>query len=176
MGHSGAGIEMWTDRAGRNVNYNYATLTHCIIAGNKQQGILGGLPTITNCTIVENHSLGISSVSATVTNSIIYNNNSDGVQIECESSSVTYSDIQGSWSGEGNIDANPLFDDYHLKSQAGRWDPDGQRWIQDNVTSPCIDAGDPSSDWTAESSPNGQRINMGAFGGTPEASKSLEGN
>ncbi|MBN2313582.1 MAG: right-handed parallel beta-helix repeat-containing protein [Sedimentisphaerales bacterium] len=175
-GHFGPGIEMWTERTGRNVNYNYATLTHCIIAGNQQQGILGGLPTITNCTITENLLHGISSVIPTITNSIIYNNNSDGVQMECESSSITYSDIQGGWLGEGNIDADPLFVDYHLKSQSGRWDPNGQRWIQDETTSPCIDAGDPSSDWTTEPSPNGQRINMGAFGGTPQASKSLSGN
>lgn len=173
MGHSGAGIEMWAERNGRDVRYNYATLTHCIIAKNKQRGILGGIPTITNCTISENQSVGISSVNLNVTNSIIYNNNSNGVQIECESSSVTYSDIQGGWPGEGNIDADPLFDDYHLKSQAGRWDTNGQRWVQDDVTSPCIDAGDPGSDWTAEPSPNGQRINMGVFGGTPQASKSF---
>jgi len=177
-GHSGPGIEMWTERTGRNVYYNYATLTHCIIAGNSQQGILGGLPTISNCTIAENRLHAISSVTPTIANSIIYNNNSDGVQMEYESSSVTYSDIQGGWPGDGNIDADPLFadstcGDYHLKSQAGRWDPNGQRWIRDDVTSPCIDAGDPSSDWTAEPSPHGQCINMGAFGGTPRASKSL---
>ncbi len=178
--HSGAGIEMWTERTGRDVHYNYAALTHCIIADNMHQGILGGLPTITNCTIAENRLHGISAVTPTIINSIIYNNNSvsDGIQMECESSSVTFSDIQGGWSGEGNIDTDPLFadstgGDYHLKSQAGRWDPTNQGWIQDEVTSPCIDAGDPSSDWTAEPSPHGERINIGAFGGTSEASKSL---
>jgi hypothetical protein len=43
----------------------------------------------------------------------------------------------------------------------------------DEVTSLCIDAGDPDSDWTAELWPNGKRINMGAYGGTAEASMSL---
>jgi len=60
--------------------------------------------------------------------------------------------------GEGNIDAEPLFahpnnDDYHLKSQAGRWtsassvEPEAKegRWTKDDVTSPCIDAGNMSS-------------------------------
>ena len=44
--------------------------------------------------------------------------------------------------------------------------------------SPCIDAGDPNSDWTAEPPPHGERINMGAFGGTIQASlsKSAAGN
>jgi len=63
--------------------------------------------------------------------------------------------------------------DYHLKSQAGRWDPVSESWIQDDVTSPCIDAGDPNSPIGHEPFPNGGIINMGAYGGTPEASKSL---
>jgi predicted outer membrane repeat protein len=63
--------------------------------------------------------------------------------------------------------------DYHLKSQGGRWDPNSRSWVQDDVTSPCIDAGDPNSDWTAEPWPHGRRINIGAYGGTAEASLSL---
>jgi predicted outer membrane repeat protein len=63
--------------------------------------------------------------------------------------------------------------DYHLKSQAGRWDPDSKTWIYDTNMSPCIDAGDPNSDWIVELWPHGERINMGAYGGTPEASMSL---
>jgi len=64
--------------------------------------------------------------------------------------------------------------DYHLKSQAGRWDPASERWVQDDVTSPCIDAGDPDSPVGDEPEPNGGRINMGAYGGAAEASMSLE--
>jgi hypothetical protein len=45
-------------------------------------------------------------------------------------------------------------------------------WVQDEVSSPCLDAGDPNSDWTAKPWPNGKRINMGAYGGTSQASKS----
>jgi hypothetical protein len=80
--------------------------------------------------------------------------------------------------GGGNIDAEPQFagtsnHDYHLKSAAGRWDPNSKRWVRDSITSPCIDAGDPNSDWTAELWPHGKRINMGAYGGTAEASMSL---
>ena len=74
--------------------------------------------------------------------------------------------------------------DYHLKSQAGRWDPNSQSWpctesgagwVVDDVTSPCIDAGDPNSPVGLEPFPNGGRINMGAYGGTIEASKSYFG-
>jgi parallel beta-helix repeat protein len=63
--------------------------------------------------------------------------------------------------------------DYHLKSQAGRWDPVSGSWVVDDVTSPCIDAGDPNSSVGDEPEPNGGRINMGAYGGTEQASMSL---
>jgi predicted outer membrane repeat protein len=62
--------------------------------------------------------------------------------------------------------------DYHLKSQAGRWDANEGRWTKDDVTSPCIDSGDPNSPIQHEPFPNGGIINMGAYGGTVEASKS----
>jgi hypothetical protein len=65
--------------------------------------------------------------------------------------------------------------DYHLNSQAGRWDPKSKSWVKDDVTSPCIDAGDPMSPIGYEPFPNGGRINMGAYGGTAEASKSFFG-
>jgi len=98
------------------------------------------------------------------------------------------------WS-EGNIDEDPCFTelgywdpngtpedtnddvwidgDYHLKSQAGRYDPNSDSWVVDDVTSPCIDTGDPNSPVGDEPEPNGGRINMGAYGGTAEASKSF---
>ncbi len=79
--------------------------------------------------------------------------------------------------GQGNIDVDPCFADpenrdYHLKSEAGRWDPGSQTWVQDDITSPCIDAGQPDTPIGSEPSPNGDIINMGAYGGTDEASKS----
>ncbi len=46
-------------------------------------------------------------------------------------------------------------------------------WFVDDVTSPCIDTGDPDDRaWENEPQPNGDRINMGAYGGTRHASKS----
>jgi hypothetical protein len=44
-------------------------------------------------------------------------------------------------------------------------------WMRDTVSSPCLDGGDPNSDWTNEPWPNGKRVNMGAYGGTNQASK-----
>jgi len=114
---------------------------------------------------------------------------------------LRYCNIQGGWEGLGNIDADPLFadpgywadandpnvivelddpnavwvdGDYHLKSEHGRWNPNTQTWAVDDVTSPCIDAGNPNTPVGDEPEPNGGRINMGAYGGTAEASKSPE--
>jgi hypothetical protein len=42
--------------------------------------------------------------------------------------------------------------------------------VQDEVTSPAIDAGDPASPVGYEPAPNGKVVNMGAYGGTTEAS------
>ena len=39
----------------------------------------------------------------------------------------------------------------------------------------AIDAGDPASDWSNEPKPNGKRINLGAYGNTPEAAKTASG-
>jgi len=55
------------------------------------------------------------------------------------------------------------------------WNGPGQQpsdWLFDVVNSPCIDAGDPGSDYSLEPAPNGGRINMGAYGNTQYASKS----
>jgi len=68
--------------------------------------------------------------------------------------------------------ADPENHDYHLKSQAGRWD--GTTFVYDDVTSPCIDAGDPDSEYSNEPMDNGGRINIGRYGNTPEASKSSQ--
>jgi hypothetical protein len=44
--------------------------------------------------------------------------------------------------------------------------------VLDEVTSPCVDGGDPNAPADQERTPNGGRINMGAYGGTPYASMS----
>ncbi len=83
--------------------------------------------------------------------------------------------FSGAVNGIGNIiGLNPLFvdpasGDFHLKSKAGRWN--GTIWVTDSVTSPAIDAGDPTDYYFLEPSPNGGRINMGAYGNTVYASK-----
>jgi hypothetical protein len=137
-----------------------------------------------------------------VTNSILWGNGP--VEILAEGSIqpvIGYSDVAGGWPGVGNLHGDPLFvrpgrwanpadltqsipasdptavwvfGDYHLMSAAGRWDGVMDAWIKDTQTSPCIDAGDPASPVGQEPQPNGSRVNMGAYGGTSQASKSNE--
>lgn len=128
---------------------------------------------------------------ATVTNSIIWGNK--GLQIAGVTGvdSVTYCDVQrldvnglvdpnAVWPGEGNINEDPLFAspihrDYHLQTEElnGRYNPvTGAFDVNDPSTSPCINAGDPFSAFGLEPLPNGGRINMGAYGNTPQASMS----
>ncbi len=113
------------------------------------------------------------------------------------SSKIKYNNVWGNEEGEygrqladqtginGNISVEPEFvdepnDDYYLKSAGWRWDMLRNRWDYDGLTSRCIDAGNPGCDLADEllavpDDPNGEwaeniRINMGAFGGTLEAS------
>ena len=175
IANGGSGIEMRPRKAGRFTYYNSPQLSNCIIASNGGHGLLRGIPTITNCTIAGNLKSGIQDSMLTATNSIVYFNGD--AQIVNSTGTVTYSDVQGSFQGAGNIDADPLFadpanGDYHLKSQAGRWHPGSETWISDDLTSNCIDTGDPGSEIGLEPNPNGAVINIGAYGGTNQASKS----
>jgi hypothetical protein len=164
-----------------NVNGSDPVLiNNCILRGNEREIALR-----------ENYSIGPYGVS---TASVSYCNVQGGEEKVIVGFSCTLD-----W-GEGNIDEDPCFadpgywadkndpniivepddpnalwidGDYHLKSQAGRWDANSKSWVQDFVTSLNIDAGDPNSDWTAELWPHGKQINMGTYGGTPQASMSL---
>ncbi len=89
----------------------------------------------------------------------------------------TFIRFEGYGGGEGNIDVDPCFvdfrnGDYHLSSERGRYWPEHDVWVLDDVTSPCIDAGSLAVNPVNEPNPNGGRVNMGAYGQTPYASMS----
>lgn len=178
---------------------------NCVISNNTAEiggGICAGYPgdivvenvVITNCTIAHNSLSvnpsdpsvggGIHSVSSDITirNSIVWSNHGVPIMLvdTASSSPVLYSCVEGGYPGQGNIDSDPLFvspgSSYHLKSSLGHYDPWSRRWIKDDgYYSPCIDAGDPLDSYIPEPLTNGKRINMGAYGGTAEASKGEEG-
>jgi len=185
-----------------------AALSRCVFAGNRAAhggAAIHGSGTrlsLVNCTLAENRyycTLACDhwqASSLNVANSILWDGGNE-VSTSFSNVQITFSDIQGGWEGQGNINVDPCFaqagywdlhetpehpdddlwvnGDYHLRSQAGRWEPNDGRWTKDEVTSLCIDAGDPASPIGLEPFPNGGIINMGAYGGTPEASKSYFG-
>jgi parallel beta-helix repeat protein len=181
------------DGAGIALYYSYGTVANNVIvrnaalAGGGLMNIMSS-PSVVNNTFVANRpgALHLESVmrdlfdnpeTMQVVNNILWKNEIYLADTETANYEIRFNNIPGGWEGEGNIDqdprfANPSADDYHLKSQAGRWDPAGQTWVLDDVTSPCLDAGDPALDPADEPEPNGGRIDMGAYGGTDQASKS----
>ena len=178
------------------------TLINCLITDNSAATFGGairnsnsGATKLTNCTLSRNSAQSGRALacnpddSATqspgvfiITNCIFWNGGDEIFNDDKSVVNVTYSNIQGgsengSWPGQGNIDVEPYFadpdnGDYHLASRSGRWNPKSLSWIQDNMTSPCIDAGDENTPVNLEPSPNGGVVNIGAYGGTEEASKS----
>ena len=149
-----------------------------IESGNPAISIIDSSPTIENVTMVNNVDGIIASGTSSpdISNCILWNNDGDDVN-GCQ---IQYSCIEDGGAGTGNISNDPLFvnpdgRDFHLKSQAGRWDPASESWVTDSVTSPAVDAGDPGSSIGHEVFPNGGKINMGAHGGTVQASKAYFG-
>ncbi len=159
--------------AGMHSEDSSPAIRFCLFIGNEAGECGGGM---------RNHF----SSSTIVENSIIRNCLPEQIaNVEC-TPQVRYCCIQGGYSGEGNVDVNPMFvsdgywdgdewveGDYHLKSHYGRWDYPNHQWVIDAVTSPLIDAGDPAmASWHNELWPNGGRANIGCFGGNPQASMS----
>ena len=143
----------------------------------------GSSPTITNLTIVDND-FGISAYENSnpdISNCIFWGNR-DGDLFQCE---ARYSSFENEVQGRGNIIGDPLFadpadGDYHLMSEGWRWNMQNGSWTWDFATSPCIDAGDPLSPlgdepMSVSHDQNNEHginlyINMGAYGGTYQAS------
>ncbi|MBN1816148.1 MAG: right-handed parallel beta-helix repeat-containing protein [Sedimentisphaerales bacterium] len=181
----------------------HSTIKNCVFADNHSFDLFtfvdlgheisfGGFVDMQNCTI-HNDELWASGI---VRNCII------GPKAPYRDPQISYSCFSSADGTNGNVYAGPLFADpnnwdFHLKSEFGRWDLAMQKWVYDDVTSPCIDAGDlceegflddngtptdpnddlyvclqPAVGWQNELWPNGGRINMGAYGGTPQASMS----
>ena len=181
-----------------------STIKNCIISGNTCGDEGGGicfknsLSIISNCTFVGNSSYNGNSIacisswqaqypsSVEVSNCILWDGgdeiwNNDGSTIN-----ITYSDIQGGWEGEGNIDTDPCFD------EPGFWDANGTPedaeddfWVEGDYhlrpSSVCIDAGDPCyvaepNETDIDGNPRviNSRIDMGAYEFIPPIEVSMK--
>lgn len=175
--------------------FRYSKVTNCIFIGNSATERGGAIDNyiacvvMNNCTFVENSASNGKAISCSsypmepltyfqAVNCILWDGSDEIWDGGLSIIEITYSDVQGGWPSGNNINSDPLFadtvnGDYHLRSQRGRWDTGQSNWVIDSNMSPCIDRGSPNFDWTAELWPHGKRINMGAYGNTPEASMSL---
>ena len=151
-------------------NNTTTTITNCTITANKTETGRFGLSygggiyckddhpiTIANSTICDNSDLrcGIYCQQGQILNCIIRNNSYDQIW-EYSDVSVAYSNIEGGWQGQGNIDTDPAFvfeTDYHIMPN-----------------SPCIDTGDPlyvpgpnETDLDGNPRVSAGRIDMGAY-------------
>jgi hypothetical protein len=168
--------------AGVVLNFTGAIIKNNIIASNAGGEDFGGSgiwaysngpssKTVENNTIVNNESAAdgggvlVWSTSIVLRNNIIWGNTAQTApEIRLRqggSVTVTYSDVQGGWSGTGNKNEAPSFADTSFYLQ---------------VTSPCVDAGDtnrvyndppdPASSFSAAWPSLGSvRNDMGAYGG-----------
>jgi hypothetical protein len=168
--------------AGIVLNYTGATIRNNVIFANKGGEDYGGsgiwcnqngpfAKIIENNTIVGNASaldgggVLLWSTAATLRNNILWDNTQvTGLQISLRSPAsvtATYSDIQGGWTGQGNIAQEPVFADSALLL---------------SPSSPCVDAGDPEGSSNDPENPGNPgnaawpslgsvRNDMGAYGG-----------
>ena len=163
------------------------TMTHCTVVANHADSTCGGIDAgrrgsvhLQNCIVWGNTDSSTSTPEGA----------SEQAQLTRDTSDLTvdYSCVQD-WTathpGLGTFDADPRFaapanGDFHLRSAAGRYDPTLAQWVHDTTTSPCIDAGNPGYPLRDEpltlpgdpddTAATNTRVNMGAHGGTPEAS------
>ncbi len=163
---------------------SHLTVVNCTIADNLCGGEGAGI-TLVNSDV-------------TLTNSILWNNGLDDIRVDGTSRpQISYSTLSviplltdpsqvgqgiesvdprfvrsGQWADPSNAGPVWMPGDYHLRSQSGIWDAETEIWVLDSETSPSIDGGDPTWPVATEPLPNGERVNMGAYGGTLEASRS----
>ncbi len=133
------------DGGGMQNTNSGVTIINCTFIGNSAGDDGGGMytynncsPTVTNCTFYGNSAVGNgggmyneNNGAPTVTNCILWGDSPDEIYNDGSTPVVSYCDVQGGYTGTGNIDADPLFvggGDYHLQAD-----------------SPCIDVGDNSA-------------------------------
>lgn len=120
-----------------------------------------------NRTTISNNSAGIAGggifyhmefgeATGTVSSSILWNNYPEQVYSNTSGPQVRHSNIEGGYDGTGNIDGDPLFENF----ESGNYHLSWADYPQANATrSPCIDAGDPEE----AGDEDGTIADMGAF-------------
>ena len=164
-------------------------LANCTVADNGNVGVSGIRPEISNSIVYFNNAGG-ANVKGKVALTVSYSDIQGGSAGQGNLNVDPCFALRGIWaSGRGvavasnQADPNAVWiaGDYHLASQGWRWSQVQQTWVWDDRTSPCIDAGDPAAptgdekecgpdDPLSDRARANTRIDMGAYGGTAEAS------
>ncbi|UCE67530.1 MAG: T9SS type A sorting domain-containing protein [Candidatus Zixiibacteriota bacterium] len=158
--------EIWSYGGGIDLQGTNISLTNNIIAYNWTGDNAGGI-------YIDNSSYQSPNI---LKNNIIWGNVADNnpqiYNVANKPLEVGYCDVEGGWTGVGNIDIDPLFRDtancdFHLMST----------FCGDSYDSPCIDVGDPTiqdyfldCDWGLGFLPS----DMGAYGGGDTTLQAIE--
>ena len=157
------------------------TVTHCTFTGNSanvggaMRNLESSSPVITHCTFTANSADDGGGVynqdsSPTVTLCILRENSGGAIYNDGDASEpeITYSCVQTGYSGDGNIDADPLFVEAPSPGPDGGWgteDDAGDLRLQ--AGSPCIDLrtadGISMLDLAGNLRPQGDALDMGAY-------------
>tara|TARA_Y100000590_G_scaffold317944_1_gene359714 strand:+ start:267 stop:3701 length:3435 start_codon:yes stop_codon:yes gene_type:complete len=147
--NAGGGISIWGWNSSPSMSNVLIINNTTAFNGNNNHGggihLYEGAMSLTNVTIANNSANGqgggiyiSNSTSSYLSNSIIWNNSPQEIAInESDSVSISYSDIQGGWDGDENIDEDPLF-----------CDPENENYhLAEN--SPCLGSGENGTDMGA---------------------------
>ena len=172
----------WNDSSGNNFNAvaSNAGFTSDAIGGNYAGSFNGAdnyvqypsnISTSNGITVsVWIYQTGLTSECQTIINKGSQENNNH-IWLFLEKESVIFE--LGNGTIRKNLEANiinPEDLEFHVMSKTGRWN--GKTWVRDTVFSPCIDSGNPATNYSYEPLPNGGIANIGVYGNTSEASKS----
>ena len=178
-------------RNGGGTGWNIVLSRDSVCRNNTLVGSNGVYASDTGCTIVNNiiftRGAGMTAIYAA--------NPSGSITSDYNDIYVTDGAIAGNWLGPRatlsswqqvslrdthSISVDPRFVDgatnFHLRSTVGSYRgtpftaPSGGSFVNDADLSFCIDGGDPAAGYSLEQLPNGGRLDLGAFGNTPDAS------
>ena len=138
-----------------NLDRSSPVLTDCIFIGNRASDLGGGMvnvfsssPILTNCTFTANSAARNGGaiynyyVAPTLVNLILWGDTPDELYDEYSQPVVSYSDIQGGYPGEGNLELDPRFVRPPSPGGDGQWgSPDDDYGDLRLLLSPASDAG-----------------------------------
>ena len=122
---------VYDDGGGGLYSLGTVSATNCTFSGNSADGYGGGVTNsgpavLTGCTLTGNSATAqggglFNNGALTLTDDIVYGNTGGEVQYDGGAAAVAYCDVQGGFTGTGNINADPLFvnaatGDLHLQT------------------------------------------------------------